>query len=60
MDSLEFHGGIKVFRIKTPWYANRRFNVYSMVNSYFLDTSIIIEYETYVSYYPPLQLIRFR
>jgi hypothetical protein len=23
----EFHGGEKDFRIKTPWYANRRFDV---------------------------------
>jgi len=28
----EFHGGIKDFRTKTPWYS-----VYSVVNSYFLD-----------------------
>jgi len=34
-DSLEFHGGKDDFCTKTPWYANRRFDVYSVVNSYF-------------------------
>jgi len=29
----EFHGGIKDFRTKTPWYS-----VYSVVNSSFLDS----------------------
>ena len=29
----EFHGGIKDFRTKTPWYS-----VPSVVNSYFLDS----------------------
>jgi hypothetical protein len=28
----------RCFRIKTPWYANRRFDVTSVVNSYFSDS----------------------
>jgi hypothetical protein len=38
LSSRARRGGKRCCRIKTPWYANRRFDMTSVVNSYFLDS----------------------